>query len=167
MLIFQRENVPATRYAGGLWGVWTYTDAYEDALVGYGTYGNIDWGIGGSTYFSVNGYSDYITFKAAGWIYCDANDVYYFRGYVDDGMTLIIDGELLIDYPDRSGSEAYLPSSDGAATSLTEGFHEMLLFYRQGSGDNGFRLEWKKGDGTWEIIPGDVLYHSADVPNVW
>lgn len=89
-----------------------------------------------------------------GFIKVSNTDVYSFFLTSDDGSRLIIDDKILID---NDGSHAMEEKSNTLA--LSAGYHKISLYYFQGGGNDGLKLEWKPiGKSRTEIDASDLFH---------
>ncbi len=89
-----------------------------------------------------------------GQVMCDYESDYTFRILSDDGIQLIIGGNIVIDKLDKQGS-----SFDEGTIHLTAGMHSISLFFCEITGNAMIKVYWRDTiDDSNRIIPSDHLY---------
>lgn len=89
--------------------------------------------------------------EARGWIRIDEPGRYNFRAACDDGATLILDGQEILN-TDVEGFEVTM------GIDLNPGLHEFRMPFYENGGNFYLRLSWQKpGDSGFELIPSDNL----------
>ena len=90
--------------------------------------------------------------RASGSISIAAAGTYSFGLAGDDGAVLFLDGTKVC-------SASW--GSEGTGTiSLTAGTHSIDVAFYEGSGGQGFLVQWKRpGDSVWSPLPQSVLWH--------
>ncbi len=97
--------------------------------------------------------------EARGFIAIEQPGEYTFRLVSDDGSTLEIDGEPVLD---NDGSHGAL-ARDGNIT-LEPGRHAFLVRYFQGGGAKTLSLQWRPPGATaFAVVPPEVFTHDAGV----
>jgi hypothetical protein len=89
-----------------------------------------------------------------GYIKTPDDGFYEFAVESDDGGTLKIDGEEVVDNDGNHGNQlaqGYIP--------LRKGFHRFQLRYFQGEGDSYLRVSWALAGQQLKPVDGSVLYH--------
>lgn len=89
-----------------------------------------------------------------GYIKTPDDGFYEFGVESDDGGTLKIDGEEVVDNDGNHGNhlaQGYIP--------LRKGFHRFQLRYFQGEGDSSLRVSWALAGQQLKPVDGSVLYH--------
>ena len=74
----------------------------------------------------------------------------------DDGSRLYIDNQLVVDNP---GVRTSMTEASGTIT-LAAGMHDIRLEYFEHTGGAGVILRYDPADGSKQVIPGGVLYHT-------
>lgn len=99
-----------------------------------------------------NGSQNSFCAHASGTIYLATAGTYSFGLAGDDGAVLYIDGTKVC-------SASW--GSEGTGTiALTAGDHDLDLAFYEGSGGQGFLVQWKcPGDSVWSPLPQSVLSH--------
>lgn len=100
-------------------------------------------------------YSDNFAARFHGLIKIDTAGTYGFAVSSDDGSKLSIDGKLLIN---NDGVHAMVRKS--ATTTLTAGYHEIIVDFFDKTGGAGLQLYWNpllKGE---TLVPSSVLFHN-------
>ena len=99
-----------------------------------------------------NGSQNSFCAHASGTIYLATAGTYSFGLAGDDGAVLYIDGTKVC-------SASW--GSEGTGTiALTAGDHDLDLAFYEGSGGQGFLVQWKcPGDSVWSPLPQNVLSH--------
>ncbi|HUW13690.1 MAG TPA: PA14 domain-containing protein, partial [Anaerolineae bacterium] len=85
--------------------------------------------------------------------------IYRFGTRSDDGSTVHIDGQLVVDNGGEHGSEY----REGSA-QLAEGFHDIEVRYLQMGGSREMQLWWAPPGGGQQIIPSQYLFPLEQVP---
>ncbi|MBN2374095.1 PKD domain-containing protein [bacterium] len=108
--------------------------------------------------------ADYFSARWSGKVMCDFNETYEFHTFSDDGVRLYLDGSLEID-----NWAEHSPQSDYATLAMTAGKHDIVVEFRENTGDGIIQLFWKttvpKGHANYvghQIIPEDHLYDNSD-----
>lgn len=102
------------------------------------------------------GQSDYYSVRWTGYLTGGSTGLYDFRVTADDGVQVIIGGATVIDSPELQwfGVSTGSMALDGSPVSIEVRYYEDRYW-------DGIRLEWKKPDSSWEVIPTAAL---APVP---
>ncbi|MGD9696375.1 MAG: LamG-like jellyroll fold domain-containing protein [Thermoleophilia bacterium] len=95
---------------------------------------------------------DNFSVRWTGSIDVPATDTYVFRSVADDGVRLSIDGYLVLNRWDYA-----LDGIQSLDIPLTEGRHRIELTYREFGGAAQVHLWWKRGGGSFEIVPQAAL----------
>ncbi len=109
----------------------------------------------GTTSIHTSDRVNYLALQATGYLYAPADDTYTFYLASDDGSSVSIDGELLME-----------GTSDEQAVSLelTEGWHPICISYFQKAGGASFKLNWSTETMEKQLITSRNLMHAqADV----
>ena len=119
----------------------------DDRLVSTQTVENIAYQWGGGYILNTWLHEDTIV-KFTGYINIPQSGTYGFYAPADDGVKVILDGNTIID-------DWYDKGGDGSQTSLylTEGTHELTLWYYENGGGAWVEFYWAKPGYTYEIIP--------------
>ncbi len=89
--------------------------------------------------------------EVRGWLRIDTPGRYNFRAACDDGATLILDGQEILN-TDVAGFEATM------GIDLEAGLHELRMPFYENGGNFYLRLSWQKpGDSGFALIPSDNL----------
>jgi hypothetical protein len=150
---------------------WTYEDMPTDMF--YADLGG-DWDLDGDGYYaeglsSTNPESpdpvintDYFSARWTGLVQCDFDEEYNFHTFTDGGVRLWIDGDLVID--DWDDLTEHPRTSDQQTKDMTAGDHDIVVEYKEHTGDGIMQLMWMttaaEGDPTFldrQIIPLDHL----------
>jgi hypothetical protein len=113
------------------------------------------------------GYSLNYSVEYRGQLYIAAAGSYSFATASDDGSAIWLDAGT--DNPTYSQAIVQNNYSQGLTTrstasplALTAGFHEIIVRFNQGGGQNALQLYWDPTGGTsWVPIPGSLFYHKA------
>jgi hypothetical protein len=98
--------------------------------------------------------------RFVGQIEIPADGVWSFYLGSDDGSVLFIDGEPIIEQPNRQGFRTRTNF-----VTLDEGLHDLEVRYFQGPGHTGLVLEWDgPGSGGREVVPASALSSPAEEP---
>ncbi|MBD3307744.1 hypothetical protein GF339_15015 [candidate division KSB3 bacterium] len=89
----------------------------------------------------------------AGWMRIDQEGEYTFFTESDDGSSLYIDGEMVVD-----NSGIHVSRKAAGTMKLTQGMHFLRIFYVQYAGAYRLRVSWKAPGQAENGIPRDVLY---------
>ena len=133
-----------------------------------------DWDLDGDGYYaeglsSTNPESpdpvintDYFSARWTGFVQCDFDEEYNFHTFTDGGVRLWIDGDLVID--DWDALTEHPPTNDQQTKDMTAGDHDIIVEYKEHTGDGIMQLFWMttaaEGDPTFldrQIIPLDHL----------
>ncbi len=119
---------------------------------------NFDWGNAGSPIEGIDG----TTWSArwVGTITPDASGTYTFYTTADDGVRLWVNGELLIDHLDNTGTDSYSATIDLVAGQS----YSFRMDYRQVSGAANAKLEWSVAGQPRQVIAGDDLQTADQTP---
>lgn len=93
-------------------------------------------------------------FEFRGFIKVPETAVYYFSTTSDDGSTLLIDNELLVDNDGLHGSK-----NIRGMVPLQAGNHEIIVKYFQGTGGEELKVKWGSDKSGEQPIPDGVLFH--------
>ncbi|HET9425226.1 MAG TPA: family 20 glycosylhydrolase, partial [Gemmatimonadaceae bacterium] len=93
--------------------------------------------------------------RFAGFLRVPADDLYEFALVSDDGSTLTISSQLVVNNDDYHGAEERT-----GMIALRRGLHPFVLRYAQATGGADLSLRMRRGDGAWGPVPGDWLFHS-------
>ena len=132
------------------------TPTLEASTIDFGD--TLDSAITGMSSYDTDRISDmgfrnfFSTTHASGTIYLATAGTYSFGLAGDDGAVLYIDGTKVC-------SASW--GSEGTGTiALTAGDHDLDLAFYEGSGGQGFLVQWKcPGDSVWSPLPQNVLSH--------
>ncbi len=120
---------------------------------------DFDWG-GGSPDPSMG--SDLFSVRWTGQVQPEFSETYRFYVYVDDGVRLWVDNELIIDrWIDQPPTEW----SDTISLSAGERYDIKMEFYENGGGAVA-ELQWESASQSREIVPQSHLYPGAPVTSV-
>jgi hypothetical protein len=110
---------------------------------------------------------DYFSARWTGYIHCDFTEEYEFHTFTDGGVKVWVDGDLIIDNWDPMTE--HLPTSDMQTKAMTAGDNDIVVEYKEHTGDGIMHLMWRttaaQGDPTYlarEIIPLDHLRDETD-----
>ena len=93
-----------------------------------------------------DGWSAQIT----GYIYAPISDEYYFHVTADDGVQLVVDGQLIIDDAAYTGATRTLTGN----VELTAGWYPITMHYSDDTGDASYSLSWSvEGKVPMATIP--------------
>lgn len=102
---------------------------------------------------------DTFSIKWNGELETEYSEEYWFRTFTDDGVSLSIDGDLII-----NDMTTHPPTINEASKSLSVGKHTIKLEYFENTGDAIVRLYWKSEHQTedgWKFIPKELLFHDG------
>ena len=88
-----------------------------------------------------------------GWIRIDQERMYQFLTISDDGSSVIINGELVVDNGGYHG-----PKQASGEIFLSKGMHQININYFNGAGGDGFSAFWIDQTGKQTEIPSDILF---------
>ena len=84
----------------------------------------------------------------------DESGTYSFAAFADDYLVLYIDG--------NRACQATWPSVGRGSCYLDAGIHRLSMAFREGSGRQGFIVQWKKpGDSSYSPLPQSVLSNGS------
>lgn len=89
-----------------------------------------------------------------GYIKVPADELYTFYLESNDGSTLFIDNEMIIDNDDD-----HMQQTLNAEIALKKGYHPIKVNYFQMGGGKKLEVSWKNTVSEIEVIPGGALYH--------
>ncbi len=119
---------------------------------------NFDWGSGNSPMSGIDGSS--WSARWLGTITANETGTYTFYTTANDGVQLWVDGELLIDHLNNTGTDSYQ-----ATIELTAGqTYSFRLDYQQLSGDANVKLEWSAPGLPREVIPASSFQTADQTP---
>ncbi len=99
--------------------------------------------------------------RFVGQIDIPAEGVWSFYLGSDDGSSLIIDGEVVIEHPYRQSFRTRTNF-----VSLSAGKHDIEVLYHQGPGHTGLVLEWDgPGSSGREVVPASAFSYPAQEPS--
>ena len=102
---------------------------------------------------SFNFPSENISISWNGWIRIDQERVYRFSTLSDDGSSIIINGEIVVDNGGYHG-----PKQASGEIFLSTGMHQININYFNGAGGDGFSAFWIDQTGEQAEIPPDILF---------
>jgi len=126
----------------------------------------LEWGVTST----VNGFtknSDYYQVEFHGYYWAPTEGLYEFGIDSDDASDFFIDGVRVADFYQGHGvtgtysGGAYAYQNSGQAY-LQAGWHRLYARFSENSGGDECTLWHKEPTGSFEIIPADHLYHSAE-----
>src|SRR5262249_22580331 len=88
-----------------------------------------------------------------GYVVVSRTDTYTFATTSDDGSTLVIDGERVVD---NSGDHG--PQTRAGRITLSRGSHLVLLTYAQAGGDYMMQWLWARGGASLAPVPTWVVW---------
>jgi alpha-L-fucosidase len=97
---------------------------------------------------------EYYGFSFKGYIAIPSNDIYAFSTNSDDGSTLWIDGEKVVD---NDGLHA--ATEVESTIALAKGYHEIRVDYFNKTGDDGLTVSIRSTSMKKQMIPSKMLAH--------
>lgn len=98
-------------------------------------------GTGGASFSAIGfGNENNFTLDFQGYIYVPETRAYTFRTGSDDGSSLFIDGQLVVNNDFYQGE-----TFRSGAVMLTEGWHTIRIGFYEGGGDASLRVDWSLG----------------------
>ncbi len=105
------------------------------------------------------GWSENFALFAEGYLKIEEAGTYIFHLWSDDGSTLSINGQQVIDNDGLHGAEY-----KDASIAMQKGYYRFNMGFFQAGGGQFLSLNWKKpGDADFEVIPTQYFYHKNDV----
>ncbi len=84
---------------------------------------------------------DYFSARWTGYIHCDFTEEYEFHTFTDGGVKVWVDGDLIIDNWDPMTE--HLPTSDMQTKAMTAGDNDIVVEYKEHTGDGIMHLMWR------------------------
>ena len=147
-------------FPGGLKGQYYYDGFFENlALERMDRVVNFTWGYGKIAPHAI----DYVSVRWTGALLAPDTANYYFKVEADDHARLWINGELLLDH----WHEMYAKYEPSRVTSLVANqLYELVLEYRDVSGEAHCRLLWGKTNVPTEVVPSTNLFGLYELSTV-
>ncbi|MBI1223951.1 MAG: hypothetical protein GC192_01825 [Bacteroidetes bacterium] len=96
-------------------------------------------------------------FEYRGFIKVPSTGVYIFSTTSDDGSTLRVDNETVVDNDGQHGSKTV-----EGAIALKAGYHEFVVRYFNATGGEELKVNWSAENLKEQAIPDGVLFHVKD-----
>lgn len=109
--------------------------------------------------------------KFEGYIYAPTTGVYTFATDSDDASEIEVDGQIVVSWYGSHGADGDLDEHTGQIT-LSQGYHEFIYRYQQGSGDMSWRAGWAKPsegeeDEDISVINASYFYRGSGKGEIW
>jgi len=106
---------------------------------------------------TLSGFVDNFAARFIGKIQAPVSGLYTFELQSSDGSILFIDGEEIINH---DGTHGFTTAT--GSVNLTEGFHDIIVHYFDGTSDAGLELRWiPPGDSIAVVVPYQRLFHAV------
>jgi hypothetical protein len=130
---WDQSNIPTDMFYAELQGDWDQDgDGYHLEYVDFTNPETPD---------PINVNSDYFSARWTGKVLCDFTEEYEFKTFTDGGVRLWIDGTKYIDNWDDFSEHG--PESDDVLLTMTAGFHDIKVEYKEHTGDAIMRLYYR------------------------
>jgi Tfp pilus assembly protein PilX len=118
---------------------------------------DINWpSTSNSNRFWFGGPTNYYGARFVGWIHVPQSGTWEFETESDDGSSLHVNGELVVDNDGLHGMQRRSGSVD-----LAEGWHEFAVHYFENQNNHGLIARWRgPGEAQWTVIPPAVFSHT-------